>query len=92
MVIKFTGERLGFNMKLLDIGGGFPGYRGCEPEFSELAKAINITIDKLFPEDGHYEIISEPGTFFVASAFTLFSRIIGKKVSVQCSLVCIRQI
>ncbi|XP_022661950.1 ornithine decarboxylase-like isoform X1 [Varroa jacobsoni] len=74
------GERLGFNMKLLDIGGGFPGYRGCENEFCELAKAINMAVDKLFPKGRNYEIISEPGTFFVASAFTLFSRIIGKKV------------
>ncbi|OQR72404.1 ornithine decarboxylase-like [Tropilaelaps mercedesae] len=74
------GDRLGFSMKLLDIGGGFPGYRGCETEFCELSKAINTSIDKLFPEGQHYEIISEPGTFFVASAFTLFSRVIGKKV------------
>ncbi|XP_003739313.1 ornithine decarboxylase [Galendromus occidentalis] len=74
------GERLGFDMKLLDIGGGFPGYRGCEAEFGELATAISTVIDNLFPKKGAYEIIAEPGTFFVASAFTLFSRIIGKKI------------
>lgn len=67
-------------MKLLDIGGGFPGYRGCEAEFGELAAAINTVTDKLFPRGDDYEIIAEPGTFFVASAFTLFARIIGKKV------------
>lgn len=37
-------------------------------------------MDKYFPIEDGTEIIAEPGTFLVASAFTLGVNIIGKKV------------
>ena len=69
----------GFNLKLLDIGGGFPAhYDDTVPPFRRLAKMINAELDRLFPEP--IEILAEPGRFLVASAATAISKIIGKAV------------
>ena len=67
----------GFDLKLLDIGGGFPAaYDATVPKFSALAKEINHEIDRLFPRP--IEILAEPGRFLVASAGNAVSKIIGK--------------
>ena len=67
----------GFDLKLLDIGGGFPAaYDATVPKFSALAKKINHEIDRLFPRP--IEILAEPGRFLVASAGNAVSKIIGK--------------
>ncbi len=67
----------GFNLKLLDIGGGFPAaYDESVPAFSTLAKKINHEINRLFPKN--IEILAEPGRFLVASAGNAVSKIIGK--------------
>jgi ornithine decarboxylase len=67
----------GFNLKLLDIGGGFPAaYDESVPKFGALARKINHEIDRLFPAD--IEILAEPGRFLVASAGSAVSKIIGK--------------
>ncbi len=69
----------GFELKLLDIGGGFPAhYDDTVPAFHKLAKTINSELDRLFPEP--IEILAEPGRFLVASAATAIARIIGKAV------------
>ncbi len=67
----------GFAMKLLDIGGGFPARydNGVRP-LEELARVVNSTIKRLFPED--IEILAEPGRAIVASAGTLVAEVIGK--------------
>ena len=67
----------GFELKLLDIGGGFPAaYDESVPEFGALAKTINHELDRLFPAS--VEILAEPGRFLVASAGWAVSKIIGK--------------
>jgi ornithine decarboxylase len=67
----------GFELKLLDIGGGFPAdYDDSVPEFAGLAKSINHELDRLVPEP--IEILAEPGRFLVASAGWAVSKIIGK--------------
>jgi ornithine decarboxylase len=67
----------GYNMKIIDIGGGFPvPYDSQVPEFEKLASLINSECQRLFPPD--VEIIAEPGRFIVATAATLISEIIGK--------------
>ena len=67
----------GYNLKLLDIGGGFPAhYDKAIPPFRRLAKTINAELDRLFPEP--IEILAEPGRFLVATAATAVSQIIGK--------------
>ena len=69
----------GFELKLLDIGGGFPAhYDDTVPAFTSLAKTINTELDRLFPEP--IEILAEPGRFLVASAATAVAQIIGKAV------------
>jgi ornithine decarboxylase len=67
----------GFNLNLVDIGGGFPvPYDPQVPEFEKLASILNSEFNRLFP--GDIEILAEPGRFIVATAATLVSEIIGK--------------
>lgn len=74
------GNELGFNMTLLDIGGGFPGSDDVDLKFEEITAVINPALDKYFPVDSKVKIIAEPGRFYVASAYTLVVNIIAKKV------------
>jgi ornithine decarboxylase len=67
----------GYNLKIVDIGGGFPAaYDSQVPKFQKLARIIDSECSRLFPKD--IEIIAEPGRFMVATAATLVSEIIGK--------------
>lgn len=69
----------GFDLKLLDIGGGFPAhYDDTVPAFRSLARTINAEVDRLFPEP--IEVLAEPGRFLVASAGAAVAKIIGKAV------------
>jgi len=78
-IIKEAKARDGHEIKILDIGGGFPApYNQHVRPFSELARVINAEIDRLF--DKHIQIIAEPGRFLVATAATSVARVIGKAV------------
>jgi ornithine decarboxylase len=67
----------GYQLKIVDIGGGFPvPYDTRVPKFEQLARVINSEIKRLFPLD--VELIAEPGRFMVATAAVLVSEIIGK--------------
>jgi ornithine decarboxylase len=81
--LAFTSEifhnarKKGFNLNLVDIGGGFPvPYDPQVPEFKQLAALLNSEFKRLFPDD--IEILAEPGRFIVATAAVLISEIIGK--------------
>jgi ornithine decarboxylase len=66
-------------VKILDIGGGFPApYDPHVRPFAELAKTLNSEFDRLFGPE--IEIIAEPGRFMVATTATLVVEIIGKAV------------
>jgi ornithine decarboxylase len=70
-------RKKGFNLNLVDIGGGFPvPYDLQVPEFKVLAGLLNSELKRLFPDD--IEILAEPGRFIVATAASLVSEIIGK--------------
>lgn len=69
----------GFDMTLLDIGGGFPGQKSAPITFSEIASVLNKALDEYFPAGSGVRIIAEPGRYFVASAFTLAVNIIAKR-------------
>ena len=72
-----TARRKGFNLNLVDIGGGFPvPYDSQVPEFEKLATVLNSELKRLFPDD--IQILAEPGRFIVATAAVLVSEIIGK--------------
>ncbi|CAF1435003.1 unnamed protein product [Rotaria sordida] len=73
------GIKLGFNMNLLDIGGGFPGNTGTENYFSEIATAVNRALEEHFPNDGTIRIIAEPGRYYVASAYSLATNVIASR-------------
>jgi len=70
-------RKKGYNLKIVDIGGGFPvPYDQRVPKFEKLAEVIDSECARLFPEN--IEIIAEPGRFMVATAAVLVSEIIGK--------------
>lgn len=71
---------MGFDMTLLDIGGGFPGQQSAPIPFSAIASVVNEALDQYFPASEGVEIIAEPGRYFVASAFTLTVNVIAKRV------------
>lgn len=74
-------KAIGFDLKLLDIGGGFVG--DSFSRIDEFSSSVNDSLDKYFPSDEFPElkVIAEPGRYFVASAFTLAVSIHSRKVS-----------
>lgn len=77
------GQKLGFQMRLLDIGGGFPG--DDDDSFKKIVNIINLALDRDFPtssssSSSSVDIISEPGRFFVAAAYTLICKIHAKRI------------
>ncbi|KAH9361551.1 hypothetical protein HPB48_001347 [Haemaphysalis longicornis] len=73
------GIKMGFAMTVLDIGGGFPGGVRKREYFHKVCETIRTAIDKNFPPSCGVEIIGEPGQFFVTSAYTLVTKVVGKK-------------
>jgi ornithine decarboxylase len=78
-VFKEAHDRGYHQVKILDIGGGFPAPydRNVQP-FKALARRLNSEFRRLFPPK--MEILAEPGRFLVATAGTLVARVIGKAV------------
>ncbi|MCE5302954.1 MAG: type III PLP-dependent enzyme [Planctomycetaceae bacterium] len=75
-VVREAADR-GFQMKLIDIGGGFPApYDEHVQPFKTLARRINAELDRLFPPE--IEILAEPGRFLVATAGVAIAKVIGK--------------
>lgn len=67
----------GIELKLLDIGGGFPAHYDPQVRpFRELAKILSVELDRRFPDD--IEILAEPGRFIAGTAATLVAEVIGK--------------
>ncbi|WKY11789.1 hypothetical protein Q1695_003394 [Nippostrongylus brasiliensis] len=69
------GLGLGFNMNLVDLGGGYPG-TDHHPSFETIARVIRSGIDEFFPPESGVRIIAEPGRYFAAAPFTLVCNII----------------
>ncbi|KAJ8289504.1 hypothetical protein GJAV_G00002090 [Gymnothorax javanicus] len=74
------GAKLGYNMTLLDIGGGYPGSNDSNLKFEEFTAVINSALDKYFPADSGVQVIAEPGRYYASSAYMLAVNIIAKKV------------
>ncbi|XP_009998873.1 PREDICTED: antizyme inhibitor 2 isoform X2 [Chaetura pelagica] len=74
-----VGTELGFQMHLLDIGGGFPGTEGARARFEEVAAGINSALDLYFPEGCGVEILARPGRYYVSSAFTFAASVTGRE-------------
>ncbi|XP_022053534.1 antizyme inhibitor 1b [Acanthochromis polyacanthus] len=71
------GMDLGFNMNILDIGGGFTG---SEFQLKQVESAVRPLLDAYFPQLSGVQVLAQPGSFYVASAFSLAVSVIGKKV------------
>ena len=71
-------ERLGIDISVIDIGGGFPGV-DKEIKFEDIARRINDGIDEFFLEKTSIKFIAEPGRYFAESSHTLVLNVIGKK-------------
>ncbi|KAK5986104.1 hypothetical protein GCK32_009918 [Trichostrongylus colubriformis] len=69
------GRGLGFDMNLVDLGGGYPG-TPQQTTFEDIATVIRTALDDFFPPDLGVRLIAEPGRFFAACAFTLVCNII----------------
>jgi ornithine decarboxylase len=75
--ILHDARQKGHQVKIVDIGGGFPvPYDSRVPQFEKLAGIINAECARLFPQD--VDIIAEPGRFMVATAAVLVSEIVGR--------------
>ena len=71
-IFKEAWDRGYHQVKILDIGGGFPAtYDSHVKPFRQLAKTLNAEFERLFPPD--MEILAEPGRFLVAT-------VVGKAV------------
>jgi ornithine decarboxylase len=78
------GFRVGHDMNVLDLGGGYPGLTlegECKTSngvhFEDMAKVINNLIDQLFP-DPHICKMAEPGRFMCAGSSALLTKIHSK--------------
>ncbi|KAJ2779016.1 Ornithine decarboxylase [Coemansia javaensis] len=73
---------LGFELTVLDVGGGFPG-RGDQSglSFAAVSAVLRAALDEHFPPAacGHVRVIAEPGRYFVASAFSLAVNVVARR-------------
>ncbi|ORZ33674.1 pyridoxal-dependent decarboxylase [Catenaria anguillulae PL171] len=75
------GIQLGFNMRLLDIGGGFPGAdAGHGINFHQIVAQLRPAIEEHFPASSGVRIISEPGRYYVSAAYTLAVTVHARRV------------
>ncbi|CAG2176184.1 unnamed protein product [Oppiella nova] len=77
------GNELGFNMHLLDIGGGFSGTTTSLNKTSiDMAQTVSKALEYYFPvfnQTTDFTVISEFGRYYVDTAYTLADVIEGKK-------------
>lgn len=72
------GQEMGFNFTLLDVGGGFPGADVQDGiTFEKVAAVLGPAVDTMFPPE--VRVIAEPGRYFVASAFSICTSVIGRR-------------
>jgi Pyridoxal-dependent decarboxylase, pyridoxal binding domain len=61
-----VGRYLGFDMRVLDLGGGFVG--GLDPQgnitMGLVPRAINAALEEYFPVTSGIQIMAEPGRYF----------------------------
>ncbi|CAJ1083523.1 antizyme inhibitor 1b [Xyrichtys novacula] len=71
------GADLGFDMNILDIGGGFTG---SEFQLKQVESAVRPLLDAYFSPLSGVQVLAQPGSFYVAPAFSLVVNVIDKKV------------
>lgn len=73
------GEKLGFSMTLLDIGGGFLGVETERNSLEIIGKNFKLGLEQSFKDWMNLSIISEPGQYFVTTGHTVVTRVINKR-------------
>ena len=74
-------EKIGINISIIDIGGGFPGI-DKNIKFEDIAKRINDGMTDFFQselDNNSIQFIAEPGRYFAEPSHTLVLNVIGKK-------------
>ncbi|KAE8352568.1 pyridoxal-dependent decarboxylase [Aspergillus coremiiformis] len=66
------GTQLGFNMRVLDVGGGF---QDCN--FEAMAMPLRRVIEKEFPRST--QVIAEPGRYYARSFYTMACKVISRR-------------
>lgn len=74
-------ESLGYNMELLDIGGGFTGHFDSlgNVMFGDIATTINTAVSLHFPAEQGVRVIAEPGRYFAETSASLFTPVYGHR-------------
>ncbi|MDP2435017.1 MAG: type III PLP-dependent enzyme [archaeon] len=76
--IRQKGQALGHSMRLIDIGGGWPGVDTPELNFPTISEGLNARLLDLFPQN-EVNLISEPGRYFAAGTTTLTTCVISRR-------------
>ncbi|KAK1833443.1 pyridoxal-dependent decarboxylase [Podospora conica] len=66
------GKSMGFDMTILDVGGGFQ-----DANFEAMALSLRRATQQAFSEDVH--IIAEPGRFYARSFYTMACKVIARR-------------
>lgn len=77
--VRDYGVSKGFEMNVIDIGGGFLSYNVEGYNFDECAKNVNDAFMKFFGneiKEGKLQMIAEPGTFYVDNVFNGYFKVI----------------
>ena len=82
---------LGFQLTLLDIGGGYPGSRGSREVFERVASAVRASLEELFSRYPHLTVIAEPGVRGWVVALALGVRVeAAHELNTVHACVCVR--
>jgi len=65
-------------MRVVDIGGGFPGFDGDSSiTFADIVGVVRPRIDELF--DASVDVMAEPGRYLVTSAYSLATQVLSRR-------------
>lgn len=82
------GQRLGFDMRMVDIGGGFTPDDVAPVTLTSMATSINSSIQETFPNSTFsgrpIKLVAEPGRYFAESTTTLFTPIYSRRDRNHC--------
>ncbi|KAK0612134.1 pyridoxal-dependent decarboxylase [Immersiella caudata] len=67
------GRELGFDMTILDVGGGFQ-----DSNFDSMASSLQLAIEHEFP-GWNVRLMAEPGRFYASSYYTLACKVISRR-------------
>ena len=76
------GQTYGFDMRILDVGGGFCGGKfdsSGKVDLEGVPAALNAALNQHFPESSGVRVIAEPGRFFAESIATLCTLVYGRR-------------